>query len=88
MASLPSEANFLLVGLGGDDAALAGELVVRGFLVKPGSEFGLDAWFRVTVGPPPLMERFAEALPAVRAELAARPARASGASGRTSAGRR
>jgi histidinol-phosphate aminotransferase len=66
MESLPSEANFLLVEVGGDDTALAGELVVRGFLVRPGSEFGLDGWIRVTVGPPPLMERFAAELAAVR----------------------
>ena len=66
IGSLPSEANFLLAHVGGDDAALAGELVVRGFLVRPGSEFGLDGWVRVTVGPPPLMERFARELAAVR----------------------
>jgi len=66
MESLPSEANFLLVEVGGDDAALAGDLVVRGFLVRPGSEFGLDGWIRVTVGPPPLMERFAAELASVR----------------------
>jgi histidinol-phosphate aminotransferase len=65
MESLPSEANFLLVEVGGDDAALAGELVVRGFLVRPGSEFGLDGWIRVTVGPPALMERFGAELAAV-----------------------
>ena len=64
--SLPSEANFLLVHVGGDDLALAAELVVRGFLVRPGSEFGLDGWMRVTVGPPPLMERFVAELAAVR----------------------
>ena len=66
IGSLPSDANFLLAHVGGDDAALAGELVVRGFLVRPGSEFGLDGWVRVTVGPPPLMERFARELAAVR----------------------
>jgi histidinol-phosphate aminotransferase len=65
--SLPSQANFLLVNVGGDDAALAGELIVRGFLVRPGSEFGLDGWMRVTVGPKPLMERFARELADVRA---------------------
>jgi histidinol-phosphate aminotransferase len=66
MRSLPSEANFLLVEVGGDDAALAGELVVRGFLVRPGSEFGLDGYVRVTVGPAPLMERFVRELVDVR----------------------
>jgi histidinol-phosphate aminotransferase len=65
--SLPSQANFLLVNVGGDDAALAGELIVRGFLVRSGNEFGLDGWVRVTVGPPPLMERFARELADVRA---------------------
>jgi histidinol-phosphate aminotransferase len=65
--SLPSQANFLLVNVGGDDAALAGELTVRGFLVRPGTEFGLDGWVRVTVGPPPLMERFVRELADVRA---------------------
>jgi histidinol-phosphate aminotransferase len=64
--SLPSEANFLLVAVGGDDAALAADLVMRGFLVRPGSEFGLGGWIRVTVGPPPLMERFATELAAAR----------------------
>ena len=55
-----------LLAVGGDDAALADELVVRGFLVRPGSEFGLDGWIRVTVGPPPLMDRFAAELAAAR----------------------
>jgi len=66
MDSLPSEANFLLVEVGGDDAALAGDLVTRGFLVRPGSEFGLDGYVRVTVGPPPLMERFVREIVDVR----------------------
>jgi histidinol-phosphate aminotransferase len=66
--SLPSQANFLLVDVGGDDAVLAGELVLRGFLVRPGSEFGLIGRVRVTVGPPPLMERFVRALVEIREE--------------------
>jgi histidinol-phosphate aminotransferase len=69
--SVPSEANFVLVHVGGDDAALADELVARGLLVRPGSEFGLDGYVRVTVGPPPLMERvareLAEVVEAIRA---------------------
>jgi histidinol-phosphate aminotransferase len=69
--SLPSEANFLLVHVGGDDAALASELVVRGFLVRPGSEFGLDGYVRITVGPAPLMERVARELAEVREAMAA-----------------
>jgi histidinol-phosphate aminotransferase len=70
MESLPSEANFLLVHVDGDDSELAAELVVRGYLVRPGSEFGLDGYVRVTIGPPPLMERFARELIEVRQAVA------------------
>jgi histidinol-phosphate aminotransferase len=66
MEACPSEANFLLVHVGGDDSALAAELVTRGFLVRPGSEFGLDGYVRITVGPPPLMQRFVRELVDVR----------------------
>ena len=71
MESLPSEANFLLVHVGGDDTALASELVVRGYLVRPGSEFGLDGYVRITVGPPELMERVARELREVREAMSA-----------------
>ncbi|MEO8290092.1 MAG: histidinol-phosphate transaminase [Gaiellaceae bacterium] len=71
MQPYPSEANFVLVDVGCDDAALAERLVVRGFLVRPGSEFGLDGHLRVTVGPAPLMERFVSELTLVRTDLLA-----------------
>jgi histidinol-phosphate aminotransferase len=71
MESLPSEANFLLVHVGGDDTALASELVVRGYLVRPGSEFGLKGYVRITVGPPELMERVARELGQVREAMPA-----------------
>jgi histidinol-phosphate aminotransferase len=66
---LPSEANFLLVRHDVDDAQLIVGLLRRGILVRPGSDLGLPGWARITVGPEPLMERVAEVLPAVRAEL-------------------
>jgi histidinol-phosphate aminotransferase len=69
----PSQANFLLAPVGVDDEALAERLVQRGLLVRPGSEFGLDGWVRITVGPRPLMERVAEAIAAAREELLAAP---------------
>jgi histidinol-phosphate aminotransferase len=69
----PSQANFLLAPVGVDDEALAERLVQRGLLVRPGSEFGLDGWVRITVGPRPLMERVAEAIAAARDELLAAP---------------
>ena len=73
---LPSEANFLFVEHGVDDAALFGGLVRRGILIRGGAEMGMPGWARITVGPQPLMDRVAEALPAVRAELLSAGARA------------
>jgi histidinol-phosphate/aromatic aminotransferase/cobyric acid decarboxylase-like protein len=45
----------------------------RGMLVRPGTEFGLPGYVRITVAPVPLMER-------VAAELADACAAAAGAS--------
>ena len=73
MPALPSAANFVLVELGADDLELAERLVRRGVLIRPGSEMGLPGWARITIGPEALMERAADALLEVRAELAAVP---------------
>jgi histidinol-phosphate aminotransferase len=67
----PSEANFLLVYAGGDDLALAEALLRRGFLVRPGQDFGMPGYLRVTIGPVSLMEQLASELGAARGELAA-----------------
>jgi histidinol-phosphate aminotransferase len=72
---VPSEANFLLVEHGVDDALLSDGLLRRGVLIRPGVEMGMAGWARITVGPRPLMELVAEALPAVRAELTGSAAR-------------
>jgi histidinol-phosphate aminotransferase len=58
----PSEANFLLVRVGRDDAALAQGLLRRGLLVRPGQDFGMPGYIRVTIGPLALMEQLAEAV--------------------------
>jgi histidinol-phosphate aminotransferase len=73
--ALPSEANFLFVEHGVDDARLIDGLLRRGVLIRPGAEMGMPGWARITVGPQPLMERAAEGLVTVRAELLAAPAR-------------
>jgi histidinol-phosphate aminotransferase len=67
----PSQANFLLVYAGGDDLALADGLLRRGFLVRPGQDFGMPGYLRVTIGPVALMERLADELGAARDELTA-----------------
>jgi histidinol-phosphate aminotransferase len=69
MAPLPSAANFVLVDLGVDDAALCDTLVRRGILVRPGTELGLPGWARITVGPDAVMDRAADAVLGVRSEL-------------------
>jgi histidinol-phosphate aminotransferase len=64
---LPSQANFVLVRVGGDDAALAQALAEEeGLLVRTGNEYGLDGYVRITVGPEPLMERVASAIGRLR----------------------
>jgi histidinol-phosphate aminotransferase len=54
---LPSQTNFVLARLDGDDEALAEGLAARGILIRPGTDFGLPASVRITVGPATLMER-------------------------------
>ena len=58
----PSEANFLLVHVGGDEVALAEALLGRGLLIRPGRDFGMPGYIRVTIGPVSLMERVADAI--------------------------
>jgi histidinol-phosphate aminotransferase len=67
---LPSDANFVLVELGlEDDLAVADLVARRGILVRPGTEFGLPGYARITVAPAPLMERVADELAAACAEV-------------------
>jgi histidinol-phosphate aminotransferase len=56
----PSEANFLLVHIGGDEIELAQALLRAGMLVRPGQDFGMPGYIRVTIGPRALMERLAD----------------------------
>ena len=59
---LRSDANFLLTWLGADDRAVAEGLASRGLLIRPGSEFSLPGYARITIGPAELMERAADEL--------------------------
>lgn len=53
----PSAANFVLARLDVDDVALADRLAARGLLIRPGTDYGLPGYARITVGPAPLMDR-------------------------------
>ena len=68
ISSWPSQANFVLANPGGDDGRWYEGLVRRGFLVRRGSEFGLEGHLRITVGPEKLMTAVASAIAAVAAE--------------------
>jgi histidinol-phosphate aminotransferase len=71
LGPVPSEANFLLVDVQADDLAVAKALLRRGLLVRPGQDFGMPGYLRITIGPLPLMERLAEELASARGELEA-----------------
>lgn len=61
-----SDANFVLVEVGGDAHSLYERLLKHGVITRPVGAFGLTSHLRVTVGLPAENERFVEAL---RAEL-------------------
>jgi len=71
IASWRSQANFVLAEPGGDDLAWYEGLVRRGFLVRPGCEFGLAGHLRITIGPQELMAEVARAIAEVGEELSA-----------------
>jgi histidinol-phosphate aminotransferase len=64
---LPSEANFVLVAIGGDDVAATDRLARRGLLVRPGSELGLPGHVRVTTAAPAIMRTIADLLVGIAA---------------------
>jgi histidinol-phosphate aminotransferase len=66
---VPSETNFVLARVDGNDGALADALAARGILIRPGSDVGLPGYVRITVGPLPLMDRVSEAIADSRAAL-------------------
>jgi histidinol-phosphate aminotransferase len=53
---LPSDANFLLVELGADDLHVTESLARAGLLLRPGSEFGLPGYARVTTASAEVMD--------------------------------
>ena len=60
-----SQSNFLLVEFPLDGDVLFNRLLPRGFIVRPGSIWGLPRFIRLTVGTPGHNRRFLETLDAV-----------------------
>jgi histidinol-phosphate aminotransferase len=68
---VPSEANFLLVGVHRDGNALYQNLLRRGVIVRPVGNYGYPRHLRVTVGLPEENDRFLAALREALAEVPA-----------------
>ncbi len=62
ISTWPSQANFVLANPGGDDQLWYEGLLRRGFLVRPGSEYGLHGHLRITIGPSEVMASVASAM--------------------------
>jgi histidinol-phosphate aminotransferase len=62
---LPSQANFSLIELGRPDGPVCDSLLQRGVLVRPGSNFGLPGFARITIAPEDTMRRAARELIAI-----------------------
>lgn len=58
LGSLPTQANFVAVRVGGDDLAYFEAMMQEGVIVFPGTNTDFPGWVRVTVGTPPQVERF------------------------------
>ncbi|ASS64922.1 MULTISPECIES: histidinol-phosphate transaminase [unclassified Paenibacillus] len=49
---LPSETNFVMVNLGRDSGPVFDRLLQEGILVRPGRDFEMPTWLRITIGRP------------------------------------
>jgi histidinol-phosphate aminotransferase len=59
---LPSQANFSLIDVGRDEGPICEALLQRGVLIRPGTDFGLPGFARVTIAPEATMRRAAREL--------------------------
>jgi histidinol-phosphate aminotransferase len=59
---LPSQANFSLIDVGRDEGPICETLLQRGVLIRPGANFGLPGFARVTIAPEAIMRRAAREL--------------------------
>ncbi len=66
---LPSVTNFVLARVDVDDTALAEALAARAILIRPGTDFNLPGYVRITVGPAQLMRHVTAELHEVCSEL-------------------
>ncbi|HLL00105.1 MAG TPA: histidinol-phosphate transaminase [Myxococcaceae bacterium] len=55
---IPSVTNFVMIQCGGDDLAICEQLAQHGVKVRPGSEYGMRGWLRVSTGTLRQCQRF------------------------------
>jgi histidinol-phosphate aminotransferase len=65
--ALPSQGNFSLVELGTDDGPVCDAVLARGVLIRPGSNFGMPGYARITTAPASTMREAARVLAEVLA---------------------
>ncbi len=66
---LPSDAPFVLLDLNADDLRVADALAREGLLLRPGSEFGLPGYARITTASEELMDTVAKRLIAATSSI-------------------
>ena len=64
---IPSQANFVMVDTKRDSLEVFEALMRQGYIIRPGSAFGMDTFIRVTIGTRGQMEGFIKALKYVSA---------------------
>jgi histidinol-phosphate aminotransferase len=52
MEYIPSETNFIMVNVATDSVELSERLLKKGLSVRPGKEFAMPTWLRITIGRP------------------------------------
>lgn len=58
LSYIPSVTNFVMIRCGGDDVSICEQLAQRGVKVRPGTEYGMRGWLRVTTGTSQQCQRF------------------------------
>lgn len=59
---IETEANFIMVNVERDDMEVFGNLMKKGFIVRPGTLLGMVGWLRVTIGTMEQNQKFIKAL--------------------------
>jgi len=62
LQAIPSQANFVMVDVRKDSNLVFEKLMEQGFIVRPGSAFGMDSFIRITLGTQEEMEEFFQVL--------------------------